>query len=117
MKSKLIRKPIHAVAKPLGLSGVTDQLTGMAKNQVSDAAAAAANNGPSPVEQSQIAANNAIAAAQAAATNLQRNFSQSLQNQNVSQVVPGGDAAVTSAGTSDPRRKRGLQGVWSSLGF
>lgn len=112
MKSKLVRKPLHAIAKPLGLSGVTDQLTGMAQPQTQ-----VVNQGPSSVEQSQIAANNAIAAAQQAATNLQRNFSQNLQNQNVSQVVPGGDAAVTSSGTSDPRRKRGLQGVWSSLGF
>ena len=117
MKSKLVRKPLHAVAKPLGLSDVTDALTGMAKPQQPQAPGAPASTGPSPVEQSQIAANNAIAAAQQAATNLQRNFSQNLQNQNISQVVPGGDAAVTSAGTSDPRRKRGLQGVWSSLGF
>lgn len=113
MKSKLVRKPLHAIAKPLGLSGITDQLTGMAQQPTTQVN----NPGPSPVEQSQIAANNAIAAAQQAATNLQRNFSQNLQNQNVSQVVPGGDAAVTSSGTSDPRRKRGLQGVWSSLGF
>lgn len=102
---------------PVSWSVTPDSPRGLAKPQVPDAATAAANNGPSPVEQSQIAANNAIAAAQAAATNLQRNFSQNLQNQNVSQVVPGGDAAVTSSGTSDPRRKRGLQGVWSSLGF
>lgn len=116
MKSKLVRKPLHAVAKPLGLSGITDQLTGMAQ-QPQQPTTQVNNSGPSPVEQSQIAANNAIAAAQQAATNLQRNFSQNLQNQNLSQVVPGGDAAVTSSGTSDPRRKRGLQGVWSSLGF
>jgi len=62
-----------------------------------------------------IAASNAIAEAQKAATNLQKNFSADLKNENVAQVTPGG-MAEDAAQVSSVRKKRTAGGLASQLG-
>lgn len=61
-------------------------------------------------------AQQAIAAAQAAATNLQKNFAADLKTENLSQVTPGGTAAATAASTG-MRKKRPAGGLASQLGI
>lgn len=61
-------------------------------------------------------AQRAIAEAQAAANNLQKNFQTDLRNENLTQVTPGAgaDAAVPEAG---PKRRRRGSGLSSQLGI
>ena len=62
------------------------------------------------------AAQRAIAAAQAAATNLQRNFQADLKNENVTQVSAGGTAEAIQD-TNSVRRKKPTGGLASQLGI
>lgn len=61
-------------------------------------------------------AQQAIAAAQAAATNLQKNFAADLKTENITQVAPGGTAEAQ-APTSAMRKKRPTGGLASQLGI
>lgn len=61
-------------------------------------------------------AQRAIAEAQAAANNLQKNFQTDLKTENLTQVTPGAGAeAVSTDGT--PKRKRQGSGLSSQLGI
>ena len=59
-------------------------------------------------------AQRAIAEAQAAATNLQKNFQTDLKAENLTQVTPGAGAVVTGEA---PKRKRQSGGLSSQLGI
>lgn len=61
-------------------------------------------------------AQQAIADAQAAATNLQKNFAADLTTENIAQVTPGGTAEAM-APTSATRKKRPTGGLSSQLGI
>lgn len=61
-------------------------------------------------------AQQAIAEAQAAATNLQKNFAADLTTENITQVTPGGTADATAASTG-MRKKRPAGGLASQLGI
>jgi hypothetical protein len=63
------------------------------------------------------AAQKAIADAQAAATNLQKNFSADLSNQNVAQVTAGGTAEAMAPTSSQRKKRPGAGGLASSLGI
>ena len=64
-------------------------------------------------------AQRAIAEAQAAANNLQKNFQTDLKTENLTQVTPGtGAEAVGTDGTDEaPKRKRRSGGLSSQLGI
>ena len=59
-------------------------------------------------------AQRAIADAQAAANNLQKNFQTDLKAENLTQVTPGAEAVVTDEA---PKRKRQSGGLSSQLGI
>ena len=61
-------------------------------------------------------AQQAVAEAQAAANNLQKNFQADLRTENITQVTPGGtaDAVIPEGG---PRRRRQAGGLSSQLGI
>lgn len=61
-------------------------------------------------------AQRAIAEAQAAATNLQKNFQTDLSTENMTQVVAGG-GAEEAANASSPKRRRKGGGLSSQLGI
>lgn len=61
-------------------------------------------------------AQRAIAEAQAAATNLQKNFQADLKNENMTQVAPGAGAEAVVA-DEVPKRKRQSSGLSSQLGI
>ena len=61
-------------------------------------------------------AQRAIAEAQAAANNLQKNFQTDLKTENMTQVVAGGGAEVAGDESSPKRRRRG-SGLSSQLGI
>ena len=61
-------------------------------------------------------AQRAIAEAQAAANNLQKNFQTDLKTENMTQVVAGDGAEVADDGPSPKRRRRG-GGLSSQLGI
>ena len=61
-------------------------------------------------------AQKAVAEAQTAANNLQKNFQADLQTENLSQVTPG--AGAEAVGTDEaPKRKRRSSGLSSQLGI
>lgn len=62
------------------------------------------------------AANKAIADAQQAAQNMQKNFSADLKNENIATVTPGGTAEVSPI-PSGVRKKRQGGGLSSQLGI
>lgn len=62
------------------------------------------------------AASKAIADAQTAATNLQKNFSSDLATENLANVVSGG-SAESAASTTATRRKKPTTGLSSQLGI
>lgn len=61
-------------------------------------------------------AQRAIAEAQAAANNLQKNFQTDLKTENLTQVTPGAGADVVSTDET-PKRKRQGSGLSSQLGI
>lgn len=61
-------------------------------------------------------AQRAIAEAQAAANNLQKNFQTDLKTENMTQVTPGASADVISTDEA-PKRKRQGSGLSSQLGI
>ena len=61
-------------------------------------------------------AQKAIADAQAAATNLQKNFAADLTTENITQVTPGGTAEAQGVGSAT-RKKRPTGGLASQLGI
>ena len=61
-------------------------------------------------------AQRAIAEAQAAANNLQKNFQTDLKTENMTQVVAGGGAEVAGDESSPKRRRKGV-GLSSQLGI
>ena len=61
-------------------------------------------------------AQRAIAEAQAAANNLQKNFQTDLKTENMTQVVAGGGAEVAGDESSPKRRRKG-SGLSSQLGI
>ena len=61
-------------------------------------------------------AQRAIADAQAAASNLQKNFQTDLKTENLTQVTPGAGADVVSTDEA-PKRKRTGSGLSSQLGI
>ena len=61
-------------------------------------------------------AQRAIAEAQAAANNLQKNFQTDLKTENLTQVAPGA-GALTGVTDEAPRRKRRSGGLSSQLGI
>ena len=61
-------------------------------------------------------AQRAIAEAQAAASNLQKNFQTDLKTENMTQVVAGDGAEVATHGSSPKRRRQG-GGLSSQLGI
>lgn len=64
------------------------------------------------------AANRAVAAAQQASANLQKNFAADLQTENLTQVVAGGTAtAADTSSTSGRRRRSGSGSLSSQLGI
>lgn len=65
----------------------------------------------------QAASNQAIAAAQQAATNLQQNMQADLTQQNMATVVAGGSADAAASVGNQSKRKRVAQGIASSLGI
>lgn len=62
-------------------------------------------------------ANAAVAEAQAAANNLQKNFATDLNTENVASVVAGGTAEATGTASSGQRRRPKGQGLSSQLGI
>lgn len=62
-------------------------------------------------------ANAAVAEAQAAANNLQKNFATDLNTENVASVVAGGSAEGASTASSGQRRRPKGQGLSSQLGI
>ena len=63
-------------------------------------------------------AQRAIAEAQAAANNLQKNFQTDLKTENLTQVTPGAGAGAEAVGTDEaPKRKRRSGGLSSQLGI
>ena len=63
------------------------------------------------------AANAAIAQAQAAANNLQKNFATDLSTENVASVVAGGSAESSPTASSGQRRRPKGAGLASQLGI
>lgn len=64
------------------------------------------------------AAQKAVADAQTAANNMQKNFSADLTTENLTQVVAGGSAgAADTSGASSSRRRRPGTGLSSQLGI
>lgn len=62
------------------------------------------------------AAQRAIAEAQRQAANLQKNFQTDLQNENLTQVIPGAGAEAITTDESPKRKRRGA-GLSSQLGI
>lgn len=62
------------------------------------------------------AANKAIAAANLAAQNMQKNFSADLKNENIANVTPGGGDEAANPIIQNARRKRSGGGLSSQLG-
>ncbi len=63
------------------------------------------------------AAQKAVAEAQAAANNLNKNFKTDLQTENISNVVAGGSADLVGTEASTTRKRRQSGGLSSSLGI
>ena len=62
-------------------------------------------------------AQRAIAEAQAAANNLQKNFQTDLKTENLTQVTPGASAEAVVSTDETPKRKRTGSGLSSQLGI